>query len=35
VVLIDVLGAPRWSAYFEGGAAFQGDVHGRIARRIQ
>jgi hypothetical protein len=34
VVLIDVLGGPRWSAYFTGGAAFQGDAHGRIIRRI-
>jgi hypothetical protein len=34
VVLINVLDGPRWSAYFKGGAAFQGDVHGRIVRRI-
>ncbi|HWH92458.1 MAG TPA: hypothetical protein VNT03_01240 [Baekduia sp.] len=34
VVLLDVLGAPGWSAYFTGGAAFQGDAHGRIVRRI-
>jgi hypothetical protein len=35
VVLIDALGTPMWSAYFQGGAAFQGDAHGRIERRIQ
>jgi hypothetical protein len=35
VVLIDVLGGPRWSAYFRGGAAFQGDAHGYIVNRIQ
>jgi hypothetical protein len=35
VVLIDILGGPRWSAYFKGGAAFQGDAHGRVTRRIQ
>jgi hypothetical protein len=34
-VLIDILGGPRWSAYFKGGAAFQGDAHGRVTRRIQ
>jgi hypothetical protein len=35
VVLIDVLDGPRWSAYFKGGAAFQGDAHGHVTRRIQ
>ena len=35
LVLIDVLGGPQWSAYFSGGAAFQGDAHGRVVRRIQ
>jgi hypothetical protein len=35
VVLIDVLGGPNWSAYFQGGAAFQGDAHGHVVRRIQ
>jgi hypothetical protein len=35
VVLLDILGGPRWSAYFKGGAAFQGDAHGRVTRRIQ
>lgn len=35
VVLLDVLGGPRWSAYFTGGAAFQGDAHGHVTRRIQ
>jgi hypothetical protein len=35
VVLIAVLGPPTWSAYFQGGAAFQGDAHGRIVQRIQ
>jgi hypothetical protein len=35
VVLIDILGAPRWSAYFRGGAAFAGDAHGAITSRIQ
>jgi hypothetical protein len=35
VVLIHVLGKPMWSAYFTGGAAFQGDAHGHITRRIQ
>jgi hypothetical protein len=35
VVLMSFDGAPRWSAYFTGGAAFQGDAHGRITRRIQ
>jgi hypothetical protein len=35
VVLINVLDGPRWSAFFKGGAAFQGDAHGRITRRIQ
>jgi hypothetical protein len=35
LVLIDILGGPQWSAYFKGGAAFQGDAHGRITRRIQ
>jgi hypothetical protein len=34
VVLINVLGGPRWSAYFKGGAAFGGDAHGRILNRI-
>jgi hypothetical protein len=34
VVLVDILGGPRWSAYFKGGAAFQGDAHGRLVRRI-
>lgn len=35
VVLINVLGGPRWAAYFQGGAAFQGDAHGHLVRRIQ
>jgi hypothetical protein len=35
VVLINVLGGPRWSAYFKGGAAFLGDAHGHVTRRIQ
>jgi hypothetical protein len=35
VVLLDVLGGPRWSAYFQGGAAFQGDAHGHVTNRIQ
>jgi hypothetical protein len=35
LVLIDILDGPRWSAYFKGGAAFQGDAHGKIVRRIQ
>jgi hypothetical protein len=35
LVLIAVLGPPTWSAYFQGGAAFQGDAHGRIVQRIQ
>jgi hypothetical protein len=35
VVLIGVLDEPTWSAYFTGGAAFQGDAHGHITRRIQ
>ena len=35
LVLLDILGGPRWSAYFKGGAAFQGDAHGKIVRRIQ
>jgi hypothetical protein len=36
VVLIDPgVGGPRWSAYFKGGAAFLGDAHGRLVRRIQ
>lgn len=34
VVLINVLDGPRWSAFFKGGAAFQGDARGRIVRRI-
>jgi hypothetical protein len=34
LVLIDVLDGPRWSAYFTGGAAFQGDAHGHLVRRI-
>jgi hypothetical protein len=34
-VLINVLDGPRWSAFFKGGAAFQGDAHGHITRRIQ
>jgi hypothetical protein len=32
VVLVDGVG---WSAYFQGGAAFQGDAHGHVTRRIQ
>jgi hypothetical protein len=35
LVLADVLGGPRWSAYFQGGAAFGGDAHGRVTRRIE
>ncbi|MET0601077.1 MAG: hypothetical protein ABW167_03730 [Baekduia sp.] len=35
LVLINILDGPRWSAYFKGGAAFQGDAHGKIVRRIQ
>jgi hypothetical protein len=35
VVVINILGKPMWSAYFTGGAAFQGDAHGHITRRIQ
>jgi hypothetical protein len=35
LVLFTILDRPRWSAYFTGGAAFQGDAHGRIVRRIQ
>lgn len=35
LVLINVLGGPRWSAYFQGGAAFQGDARGHIVSRIQ
>jgi hypothetical protein len=35
VVLIDPgVGGPRWSAYFTGGAAFLGDAHGHVVRRI-
>ena len=34
VVLTSILGAPTWSAFFQGGAAFQGDAHGRITSRI-
>jgi hypothetical protein len=35
LVLFNILDGPRWSAYFKGGAAFQGDAHGKIVRRIQ
>ena len=36
VVLTNFAGSgPQWSAYFKGGAAFSGDAHGRITRRIQ
>jgi hypothetical protein len=35
LVLLNILDGPRWSAYFKGGAAFQGDAHGKIVRRIQ
>jgi hypothetical protein len=35
LVLFNVLDGPSWSAYFKGGAAFQGDAHGKIVRRIQ
>jgi hypothetical protein len=35
LVLFDILDGPRWSAYFKGGAAFQGDAHGKLVRRIQ
>ena len=35
VVLANFLGGPQWSAYFKGGAAFQGDAHGHVVRRIQ
>ncbi|WP_445149133.1 hypothetical protein [Baekduia sp. Peel2402] len=36
VVLANFAGSgPQWSAYFKGGAAFSGDAHGRITRRIQ
>jgi hypothetical protein len=35
LVLLNVLGGPAWSAYFKGGAALQGDAHGKIVRRIQ
>jgi hypothetical protein len=35
LVLLNILDGPRWSAYFKGGAAFQGDTHGKIVRRIQ
>jgi hypothetical protein len=35
VVLINLIDGPRWSAYFKGGAAFLGDAHGRVTRRIQ
>jgi hypothetical protein len=34
-VLIDVPGGPTWSAFFHGGALFQGDAHGRVTRRVQ
>lgn len=35
VVLMDPgAGGPRWSAYFTGGAAFLGDAHGHVVRRI-
>lgn len=35
VVLVSFPGTgPQWSAYFKGGAAFQGDAHGRILRRL-
>jgi hypothetical protein len=35
LVLFNVLDGPQWSAYFTDGAAFQGDAHGKIVRRIQ
>jgi hypothetical protein len=35
VVLMNVIGGPAWSAYFTGGAAFQGDARGHVTRRIQ
>jgi len=35
VVLVNLLDGPQWSAYFKGGAAFAGDAHGRVTRRIQ
>jgi hypothetical protein len=35
VVLVNVLDGLRWSAFFKGGAAFQGDAHGHVTRRIQ
>jgi hypothetical protein len=35
LVLLNIINGPTWSAYFRGGAAFQGDAHGRIVRRIQ
>jgi hypothetical protein len=34
VVIVNVAGAPRWSAFFKGGAGFGGDAHGRIVNRI-
>jgi hypothetical protein len=34
LVLMDVLGHPRWTAYFTGGGAFTADAHGRAAHRI-
>ncbi len=35
LVLFTILDGPGWSAHFKGGAAFQGDAHGKIVRRIQ
>jgi hypothetical protein len=35
VVLNDVFDGLHWFAYFKGGAAFQGDAHGHVTRRIQ
>lgn len=35
VVLLKIMDKPTWSAYFKGGAAFQGDAHGHVTRRIQ
>jgi hypothetical protein len=35
VVLVNFADGPAWSAYFKGGAAFQGDAHGHVVRRIQ
>ena len=32
VVLINLLGGPRWTAYLKGGAMVRGDAHGRPIR---